>query len=258
MLDKYLLAPFRMPLQVRLPESHYPPAACPDVSILRMIKSNATQNARFPGYSFPVMPVISVKLDDQERVRDEGINTEFACERSLTTIGNSESVQNAVPSSLATRDPAFLLPDVHPEKHDLTFRVSIPAGKRAVSDVACLAPAWRPAKFPAANEAIVFRFVSALPGRLTGIRAESCPDPTARHVKRCAAPFARQHRTCFPLWFRTIPVTFSRAVSSMRRHAARYFRPAPLAYDSANLVACISFNHNPRLPATIKPIKVIG
>jgi hypothetical protein len=83
-------APLRVGVQVGFPESEDAPTAGSDVRVLTAIECNTTPDAGLGARALPVVPVVTVELDDQARLFDGRVGGELAIEDLLRLVLDSE------------------------------------------------------------------------------------------------------------------------------------------------------------------------
>src|SRR5690348_5575443 len=96
MLPDLLRAALRVGLQVRLPQADYLPATSPNVGVLAVVEGDSAPDARLRAGAFAVMPVVTVELHHETRIRDSGIRGELSAEGELSLVGNTQRVEQGV------------------------------------------------------------------------------------------------------------------------------------------------------------------
>lgn len=188
-------APLGIAPQVRLPQSHNLPSARPHVTVLGSVQRHPAEDASLPARALPVVPVVTVELDDETGRRDRRVGGELAAEGRLPQILHAEAVEQRVAQPFRFRRAAELLTGVHREQHGAALGVGVTTCEGAVGDpVGAGRRAGRgPAEGAAARLARVLGLVPALVFVVAIEGAEkpfALTDSGSLHVELRAALFA--------------------------------------------------------------------
>jgi len=153
------------------------------------------------------MPIVSIKLNNDTERRNKSVNAEFAADKMLGQIFNTQRIEQFIADDFNRRGFPFLLNLVHLDKAFALNRIGISAGNRAVLNFVLLSVRRRTAKFFTANLTSMFDLVPALIGVRVCHTAEVIPTGKMNFcfVNHFAAMITGNRFACFPCF---VPASF--------------------------------------------------
>lgn len=256
-----LRADLRVRPQVGFPKPQDIPAASANVGVLRSIERHPSKYAWLDRGSCPVVPVVTIELNNQLRPRYSSVRGEFVRKVRLSQIRHSKLIEDRVARRFGTGHAPKLLPLIHFQQHRDAGWVGVTALQRAVRNRVCLGSRRGPVEVPAADLAHILRLVPTLMLVVTYQRAKpplALSNSAGVNVEHRTALPACPLASCLALRTRRCrAVTGQRAVPATRPHPPRDGRSAPDTRNRSDLVSRRSFCHNRKSTATNNPIEVM-
>jgi len=219
----------------RLPQSEHTKPALREVGVLRLVERDAPALPRvWLGEAFGVtMPVVAVKLNDEVRVRDEGVDAELPGDEMLPQVEHAGLCEKAISAPFVAVGVRGLLRGVHRQEALARGRVRVATRERTVRAL----DGRRTRTRLAAHAAIELDLGSPLPLVRVLRRAEVlCPGAMRLHVRLASACCTRDGVAAPPHRLGRAAVARESAVSSAWTRVARVRLAASSAHERADLV----------------------
>lgn len=188
-INNLRLYPFGALMNIHLPKSQYFITALFEIRILGLVFCYLAFLPSVRGWEFirVAMPIIAVKLDNQIRTLNKGINTEFASDYKLRGVGNPGTVNYPIGNYLKVIRAKCLLVDIQLDKALSVIWIIVSTFNRAINSLAVDDARRGSCEILIACFANKANFISRLPFVCAFIGTKPRPFSTCWHIERFRA-----------------------------------------------------------------------